>query len=88
MNRLTVSVIVPVAKGAPSWASCASALRALSPAPLELIVVLDGPGAEDALEFANGFSVVRLPRRSGPAAARNLGAAMPMSWSRPMPSRA
>ncbi len=72
---LSVSVIVPIHAEAPAFAECLRSLRAATPAPLEIIVVVDG-GSDAVAQLAHqaGASVVRLATRSGPAVARNLGA--------------
>ncbi len=71
----SVSIIVPVYNGGEAFRRCLDALAALSPKPLELIVVAngdtDGSGKSAA---ASGATVIRVPAASGPALARNLGA--------------
>jgi len=74
-----VSVVVPVANGGDDFVRCLDALRA-SPAvpPWELIVVDDG-STDGSVERARaaGARVVATSRlRSGPAVARNVGAAV------------
>lgn len=72
-----ISVIVPVYNGGASWRRALDALLQLSPFPLELIVVDDG-STDGSGEYAGarGARVVQTLRPcSGPAAARNLGAA-------------
>lgn len=70
-----MSVIVPVYRGGAGFRRCLAGVGALSPQPDEFIVVVDGEddGSGAAAEGA-GARVIRLPRRSGPAAARNAGA--------------
>jgi molybdopterin-guanine dinucleotide biosynthesis protein A len=72
---LTVSVVLPVADGGADFGLALEALSRLSPAPREVIVVEDGP-QRDVYRYPDGFRVLRLQRRSGPAAARNAGAAV------------
>jgi glycosyltransferase involved in cell wall biosynthesis len=74
-HELTVSVIVPIHTGGAVFANCLQSLRAANPAPLEIIVVVDG-GNDAAAQIAHqaGVSVTRTPTQSGPAVARNLGA--------------
>lgn len=72
-----VSIIVPVLNGGEQFARCLAALRVLSPAPGEIIVVDDGStdGSGARAEQA-GARVVQTPTaRSGPAVGRNLAAA-------------
>lgn len=66
---------MPVYRGGAEFRRCLEGLTALLPPPDELIVVIDGEddGSDPAAEAA-GALVLRLPRRSGPAAARNAGA--------------
>jgi len=71
----TVSIIVPVDEEGAAFRQCLASLRALSPAPEEVIIVTDGNGAGTReLAAGAGFRVVECPRRGGPARARNLGA--------------
>jgi GT2 family glycosyltransferase len=71
---LAVSVVVPVYRGGNAFGACLESLKALDPAPEEIIVVSDGDtdGSADMAEKA-GLTAVRLPRRGGPACARNVG---------------
>jgi len=75
---LAVSVIVPTHAGGEMFGRCLDALARLSPPPLEIIVVEDGAldAGTDPPRYAPGVRVVRLPRRCGPATARNRGAAI------------
>ncbi len=75
MAEMTVSVIVPVYNGGPDFARCLESLRALSPAPAEIIVIDDGStdGSDCAAQHP-AVTLLRTGRRLGPAAARNLGA--------------
>ncbi|MGZ8218264.1 glycosyltransferase family 2 protein [Methylomagnum sp.] len=72
---LSVSVVVPVYRGGAEFRRCLAGLSALSPPAEEIIVAVDGEddGSGSAAE-ALGTTVIRLPRRSGPATARNAGA--------------
>lgn len=72
--RPTVSLIVPVHDGGDALARCLDAILRLSPPPLEVIVVDDGPSASGPVRERPGIRVVRLAQRRGPAAARNRGA--------------
>lgn len=71
----TVAVVIPVFDGGSAFERCLAAVRALSPAPDEVIVVddcsTDGSAANAA---AAGARVLSLPARGGPAAARNVAA--------------
>src|SRR5215831_12371129 len=71
-----VTVIVPVYNGRATLGSCLAALEASRAGPAEVIVVddasTDGSGS---LAAAMGARVIRLEANSGPAAARNRGAA-------------
>ena len=70
-----VSIIVPVRDGGERFCACLKAVAARSPAPGELIVVMDGSGEEDAEAAARfGARVFHTSTAHGPAAARNLGA--------------
>ncbi len=73
-----VSVIVPAASMDRYLPACLRALSALSPSPLEVILVLDGwgdgGGARDI--SPEGAVFHRLPERVGPAKARNAGAGL------------
>lgn len=75
---LAVSVVVPTRAGGEMFGRCLDALARLSPPPLEIIVVEDGAldAGTDPPRYAPGVRVVRLPRRCGPATARNRGAAI------------
>lgn len=70
-----VSIIVPVHAGGLAWRQSLDRLTRLSPPPLEVIVVEDGPSG-DGPAYPAWIRVVRLPERRGPAAARNRGAAL------------
>lgn len=74
---LTISIIVPVYNGGENFRACLAGLAALSPRPLEIIVVADGEtdGSGD-LAVSYGAQIVRVPTPSGPGLARNLGAQM------------
>lgn len=71
-----VSVIVPVYNGGEALRQCLAALAASQHAPHELVVVDDNSDdGSAALAASLGCRVLRTERpRSGPAAARNLGA--------------
>lgn len=74
--RTQITVIVPVYNAGRPWTRVLDALAALDPAPDEILVV-DDDSTDDsaALARARGLTVLQTPAvRSGPAAARNLGA--------------
>lgn len=73
-SDLTVSLVLPVCNGGAEFGLALDALARLCPAPLEVIVVEDGP-QRDEYVYPAGFRVLQLPSRRGPAAARNAGAA-------------
>ncbi|MEV6815042.1 glycosyltransferase [Micromonospora sp. NPDC051296] len=77
MNHSLVSVIVPNYNYARALHLCLDSLRAQTYPRLEIIVV-DDCSTDDsvAVAEAHGARVVRTPSNSGPAAARNLGAAV------------
>ena len=76
MNEPTVSVVVPAYRGGELFDLCLRSLRQLSPPPLETLIVADGQ-CRDSAERARaaGFRVITLDEQSGPAIARNRGAA-------------
>lgn len=77
--RPSTSIIVPVRAVNEAFLTCLYSLYDLDPAPLEILLVLDGcsdgvPGPKEG----NGnllVRAIRLPRTGGPARARNQGAA-------------
>lgn len=76
-NSISVSCIVPVYNGGKNWTRVLDALGALVPPPREIIIVDDG-STDDSHRLAveRGFVVLStLKKNSGPAVARNLGAA-------------
>ncbi len=73
---IRISVIVPVYNQAAPLKQCLEALQACSARGLEIIVVDDASTDGSATVAADmGVRVLRLPENSGPAAARNHGAA-------------
>lgn len=75
-EELFISVVVPVHNGGTQLAACLDALDASTYTRRETIVADDCSTDESAeLAAARGCEVVRLASRSGPAAARNRGAA-------------
>lgn len=74
---LSISIIVPVYNGGEDFRKCLAALAAANPPPLEIIVVDDGSTDDSAATARRmGARVLETPvPRSGPAVARNLGAA-------------
>ena len=76
MNEPTVSVVVPAYRGGALFDFCLRSLRQLSPPPLEILIVADGQCRDSAARArAAGFRVITLDEQSGPAIARNRGAA-------------
>jgi len=71
----SVSLIIPVFNGAEYLGKCLDAILASDRGPLEIIGVDDG-STDNTYQMAleRGMAVFRLPRQSGPAAARNCGA--------------
>lgn len=71
----TVSVVIAVLDGGEAFRRCLGAIGAMDPAPDEVIVVADGARPEDVRTAEDAAATVHpLRPRSGPAAARNLGA--------------
>jgi GT2 family glycosyltransferase len=72
---MTVSVVIPVFNGAATLARCLGALP--SPASILECIVVDNGSSDESAEVAAaaGAVVLRTESRTGPAAARNLGAA-------------
>jgi GT2 family glycosyltransferase len=70
-----VSIVVPVHDGGAAFERCLRSLRAVSPPPLEVIVVCDGcrDGSAAAARDAD-CRVLAIAGPRGPAVARNLGA--------------
>ncbi len=77
MSGPAVSVVVPVLDDPHRLARCLSALRASDFAEFEIVVVDDGSPTDASAAVARGAGarVVRLDETSGPAVARNRGAA-------------
>ena len=75
-SQQTVSVIIPVYNSADTLKLCLERLRESATPPMECIVVDDG-STDDAASVARecGVSVLSTGGRTGPARARNLGAA-------------
>jgi GT2 family glycosyltransferase len=70
-----VSIIIPVHRGGQAFLHALAGLARLEPAPLEILVAVDGPDEDSAAAARRtGARVVQLPRRGGPARARNAGA--------------
>ncbi len=74
-RQLFVSVIIPVYNAAQQLGECLRAVGRSSYTAYEVIVV-DDASTDGSLDVAraSGITTYRLPRRSGPAAGRNLGA--------------
>ncbi len=76
MNNLKVSIIVPAHKVDLAFSKCVEALSDLAPPPDEVLIVLDGIAEATAKPFiAKTFKILDLGKKSGPAAARNVGVA-------------
>lgn len=74
-TTLSLSIIIPVYRGGDEFRQCLAGLAALTPGADEVLVVVDGEDdGSGTAAAAYGAKVLRLPRRSGPAAARNAGA--------------
>ncbi len=74
-SRPLVSIIIPVHNGGPYLDRCLDALKDSNYPNYEIIAVDDGSTDGTAgIAIQNGVTIHRLPHRSGPAAARNLGA--------------
>lgn len=74
-SQLTVSVIIPVYNGGLNFRRCLESVVAANPPADEIIVVADGDTDGSWIVATElGARVFRLPTRSGPARARNLGA--------------
>jgi glycosyltransferase involved in cell wall biosynthesis len=73
--RPTVSAIIPVHNGGLNFRRCLESVVAANPPADEIIVVADGDTDGSWIVATElGARVFRLPTRSGPARARNLGA--------------
>src|SRR5215831_19773684 len=74
-DDLTISVIIPVYNGGPTFRKCLASVKALLPPPIEVIVVGDGD-TDGSSQFAQefGVNVLRFSSPGGPARARNFGA--------------
>ncbi len=70
-----LSVVVPAYNGGTALSECLAALRS-SVGPDDEVLVVDDASTDDTAARAEacGFRVIRLPRRLGPAGARNEGA--------------
>jgi glycosyltransferase involved in cell wall biosynthesis len=72
----SVAVVVPAHRSSPALLRCLEAIRALEPAPDEVVVVVDGGDEAAAAQAAGaGVHVVLQQPAAGPAVARNTGAA-------------
>jgi GT2 family glycosyltransferase len=71
----TISVVIPFGNAAAHLPACLSAVAGSRPAPCELILVDDASSdGSSAIAAGSGAKVMTLPRRRGPAFARNRGA--------------
>ncbi len=71
----SVTIVIPAVSATAALRACLTSVSSLDPAPDEVVVVSDGGDREVlALARQHGFAAVATDRRSGPAAARNLGA--------------
>ncbi|NDJ17670.1 glycosyltransferase family 2 protein [Myxacorys almedinensis] len=75
LERLTISIVIPVHNGGASFRKCLSHLKRFVPQSTEIIIVVDG-GTDDSAQLAqaSGATVLQFPTASGPARARNIGA--------------
>jgi glycosyltransferase involved in cell wall biosynthesis len=75
LNKITLSVIIPVHYGGENFRRCLSSIAAAVPPANEIIVVADGD-TDGSWHFAEEFGaqVLRVPVPQGPAHARNFGA--------------
>ena len=75
LNKITLSVIIPVHYGGDNFRRCLSSIAAAVPPANEIIVVADGD-TDGSWHFAEEFGaqVLRVPVPQGPAHARNFGA--------------
>lgn len=75
VHDVQISIVVPAYNDPESLRECLAALQATAPAAAEIIVVDDASSDETPTVAARaGVILLRLPRNSGPAAARNYGA--------------
>lgn len=75
-SQMVISIVVPVYCGGAAFAALLRSLQALDPPPSEVILVLDGAHPDDLrIAEASPFTVLALPLRQRPAAARNAGVA-------------
>jgi glycosyltransferase involved in cell wall biosynthesis len=76
MQTPTISVIIPVHNGGSKFISCLKSIAACAHLPKEIITVADGD-SDGSWRAAEKFAtkIIRIPDPSGPARARNLGAA-------------
>lgn len=72
----SISIVVPVYKGGDAFRACLKSIGSSTHVPHEVIVVVDGDDAPSAAAAQRcGYTVLHTNVRSGPACARNLGAA-------------
>lgn len=71
----SLSLVLPVHRDGPELRRCLAAVDALDPAPVEVIVVVDGadPQVLDRVR-PHATEVIAVPEQGGPARARNIGA--------------
>jgi GT2 family glycosyltransferase len=76
-----LSIVIPVCHGGPNFRQCLGSLSQFAGHASEIIIVIDGPSADDTAQTAEAFrvadervKVIPLPRNGGPARARNVGA--------------
>jgi GT2 family glycosyltransferase len=72
-----ISIVIPVRDGGENFRNCLRSLDEFAPKSIEIIVVVDG-GTDDSQQLATEFGakVLAFSTSSGPAYARNLGAAV------------
>jgi len=75
-NESKISIVVPVYNDPQNLRECLTALQQEARAPAAEILVVDDASSDETPTVASqlGVTVLRLPKNSGPAAARNYGA--------------
>jgi GT2 family glycosyltransferase len=77
IDASNISIVIPVRDGGENFRKCLRSLDKFVPKSIEIIVVIDG-GTDNSRQLATEFGakVLAFPTSSGPARARNLGAAV------------
>ena len=75
-NESKISIVVPVYNDPQNLRECVTALQQEARSPAAEILVVDDASSDETPTVASqlGLTVLRLPKNSGPAAARNYGA--------------